>query len=359
MKKIIALGLIMLFAGVLLFAIEIDIEVPTIGGSSTYGYLDFDLALGQFKTEANDILSKVDSMNNLVKAMSNATSFAADGATTRNFFEYKMFAVAIGTMGALQSSSFNISDTADKVENSEDIYFGINAQAITVSAGINLGLLVDGLYVTGKIGSFSYSIQDFDISMFSCGLLAQYQLIESKKALLASWKGVQVGTGFIYYSSDISFNTNTSVSTRVDLQDLGGGLGNQSATLAYDPKLDTKFETKGIKIPIDVMTGVRIAILDLSFGLGVDINVWSNSDLTYKAEGPTYFTDIPSGLESNPGHVNVKGGTTGKSADFLKFKTMAGVGVSLGPVKLDIPVTYYFGTDGPGANVGVTVGLVK
>jgi len=353
MKKIIVLGFIMLFAGVSLFALEIDISPPTINAGSSCDYADaFTDVTAKFKAEARDALVKFDSMNNLVTAMSNATSFAADGATTRNFIGYKMFSVAVGTMGALQSSSFNISDTADRVENAEDLYFGINAQAVTVSVGVNLGLFVDGLYLTGKVGSFSYTIQDFDISMFSCGLLAQYQLIEPKKALLVSWKGLQAGAGFIYYSSDISYKTNASVSTSVDLD------GGESATLVYNPVLDTKFETKGIKIPIDIMTGVKIAVLDLSFGLGVDINLWSNSDLTFKAEGKTYLENTPNGVDSTAGHANVRGGTTDKSADFLKFKTMTGIGVTLGPVKLDIPMTYYFGTDGPGVNIGVTGAIV-
>ncbi|MCL2480989.1 MAG: hypothetical protein FWF38_04705 [Spirochaetaceae bacterium] len=350
-KKIIALGFVMLFAGVSLFAIDITITPPTISGG-VYDYANLDNVEKLFRDEADDALAKFDTMDNLVKAMSHATSYAADGATIRNFIGYKRFAIAVGAMGALQSSSFDISETANKVEDAQDIDFGINAQAVTVSVGVNLGFLVDGLYVSGKVGSFSFNIEDFDIGMFSCGLSAQYQLMDPKKSLLVTWKGLQVGTGFVYYKSDISFKTNASVTTpAVAINGGGGGWG----TLTYNPTLAAKFETKGIKIPVDLMTGVRLAVLDISFGLGADINIWSKSDLSYKAEGETYLTtSLP--VTATPGHAKVSGGTTGKS-DIFKFKAMSGLGLSLGPVKLDVPITYYFG-DGYGANVGVTAGVV-
>jgi len=344
-KKIIALGFVIIFSGVSLFAMEVEMTLPSISGSYDSG---IPAVKKLFEEDAVAALSRFDGMNKLVTAMSNATSYAADGATTRNFMGYKMFAVAIGTMGALQTGSFDIEDKMNKIEESQDLDFGVNAQAITVSVGANLGFLVEGLYVTGKVGSFSFNIQDFDINMFSCGLLAQYQLIDPIKTLFVTWKGLQVGTGLIYYNSKISFTTSAaSISTPVSVN-------GSSASLVYDPDLDSKFETKGIKIPIDVMTGVRLAVVDFSFGLGCDINVWSNSDLTYKADGETRLEGLA--ITTTPGRAKVSGGTTGKSADAFKFKTMTGIGLSLGPVKLDVPITYYFG-EGHGANVGVTAGI--
>ena len=350
-KRFVILGLVMLFVGVSLFAVEVDLNLPTINSlGGLYDYLDRLVELDKFEIEARNELARFDKMNDLLKAMSNASSFAADGATIRNFLGYDIFTIAIGTMGAVQNKSFDIADTLNNFEGDEDIFFGVNAQAITVSAGVNLGAFVEGLYVSAKVGTFSFSFQDFDISTFSCGISAQYQLVKEKSALAVAWKGVQVGAGIIYYTTDLSYKTDVSIDSSVSL------LGGQYATLIYEPELKMEFSAKGVKIPLEIMTGVRIAILNLSFGLGVDVNIWSDADLTYDVGGPTYLEGLPTGYTTEPGTASVKGGTLDGYADYFNFKAMAGVGLSLGPVKLDIPITYYFDTKGPGANIGVTIG---
>ncbi len=361
MKKIIVLVLVMLFGAASLFAVDIDLTMPTINASGWDYSISSVTGLSAFEdvtNRATEVLSVFDSMDDLVKGMSNASSYATDGATTRDFIGYKIFSVAVGTMLSLQSSyGDNIDDIISKVEDSEDIYFGINAQAVTVSAGVNLGFLVDGLYLSGKVGKFAYGIDDFDIDTFSFGFMANYQIIKPKSAVVVKWKGLQVGTGFIYYTSEVSFKSNTSVSQEIFITDSNTGI-EYSATAFFDPEAEAKFKTKGIKVPVELMTGIKIFVLDVSLGFGVDINAWSNSDLTYKAEGDAYLRDLPAGVASTPGYVKVSGGTTGKSADTFRFKAMAGLGLSLGPVKLDLPLTYYFDGEGTGANVGITGAVV-
>ena len=356
-KRFVVLGLVMFFAGASVFAVDVVINPPTINGDYAQ-YFDFDQAVNDFMGKAFSELDRFDKMTDLLKAMSNASSFAADGATIRNFLGYDIFTIAIGTMGAVQNKSFDIADTLNNFEGDEDIFFGVNAQAITVSAGVNLGAFVEGLYVSAKVGTFSFNISDFDISTFSCGLMAHYQLVKPKSALAVAWKGLQVGAGIIYYKSDLSYKTDASIETNyVNLESSSApGMSAGTATLVFEPELKMEFSTKGIKIPVDVMTGIRLAILDVSFGLGVDINIWSDSDLTYNVKGPAYLEGLPMGLTATPGSAKVSGGTTGGSADIFNFKAMAGLGISLGPVKLDVPLTYYFGEKGPGANLGVTIG---
>jgi len=345
MKKIIVLGLILLLTGGMLFAVDVKLDFPS------NPFVNFNNALGEFQKDANEILGKFEQMNDLVNGMANASSFAADGATMRNFIGYKKFSVAIGTMVGVQAPSYNFLDAVDNIDDANDIYAGINAQVVTVSAGVNLGFLVEGLYASAKFGKFSMSIEDFDINMYSFGLFAQYQLIESKTILMASWKGVQVGTGFVYYSGDVSYKTDVgTIETDVTL---AGGTGK----LAFDPDLEIKLATSGLKIPIEIMTGVRVAVVDISFGLGVDINVRSNVDLTFDVEGPAHITPDAGGSRID-GTASVGGGTEGGRANIFSPKLMTGVGFSLGPVKLDIPITYYFGTKGPGANIGLTGAFV-
>jgi len=104
------------------------------------------------------------------------------------------------------------------------------------------------------------------------------------------------------------------------------------------------------------MTGLRLSILDISLGVGVDINAWSDSELSIKTEGPVSIDS--SVIGARDGYAKITGGTTGGSADVFRFKAMGGLGVTLGPIKLDVPITYYFDSRGPGANVGITGAFV-
>ncbi|MCL2793175.1 MAG: hypothetical protein FWD87_08780 [Spirochaetaceae bacterium] len=357
-KRFMVLGLVMLFAVASLSAQTVDIKINNIAG------IEFDelerILVGEFTAEIRSGLEEFQRMNKLARGMSNASSFAADGATQRNFIGYRMFAIGIGGMVGVQAPSFDFVDSLEDFEGENDIFLGISAQALTVSAGVNLGFLVEGLYASAKVGKFSLNdISGFSIDTFSFGLMAHYQLIKPRSTLLASWRGVQVGTGFIYYRGDISFNATPDRITLEEVKVDVMGYGTVSADFHFYPSLDLKLATSGVKIPLEIMTGVRLAVLNLSFGLGVDINVSSNSDLTYRAGGPVDISqNYLSPQTQRAGSAHVEGGTTGGSADNFNFKLMAGVGLTLGPVRLDVPLTYYFGGDGPGANVGVTGAVV-
>ena len=352
MKKIALLGFMILFAAGSLFALNVDIDLPGLPGGSSYtGGLDAPMA--QFKAEAENILGMFDKMDNIVKGMANTGSYASDGATTRNFLGYEWFTLGVGTMGALQLPSYNpdVEEFMNNIKDGENFYFGANAQALTVSGGVNLETLLDieGLYVSGKVGTLSLNLYDFDVDTFSWGLFAQYQLVKPVSNLYIAWRGLQVGTGFVYYSSDISFSMNKVV--------IAGGVDTSAGTnrsLSLDNDMTVKASIRGIKIPLDLMTGVRLGILDISFGLGIDINAWGTSEVSYKISGPISIDVLGSSL----GHVEITGGTTGGGADVFRFKAMGGVGLTLGPVKIDFPVTYYFDSKGPGANLGVTGGFV-
>ncbi|MCL2293359.1 MAG: hypothetical protein FWC36_00600 [Spirochaetes bacterium] len=343
-KKLLVLGIAMLLAAAPVFAWDINIDLSGLPAPLAPFKSDLEAAL-----EAETIGDL--SMPRFMTGMSNASSFAADGATQRNFIGYRFFALGAGTMAGAQLPSSNMESAIDRLVEEGDIFAGTGIQALSVSLGVNLGFLVDRLYVSGKFGTFSMDFDDFNISTSSFGLFAHYQLIKPRSRLLAAWRGVQAGTGFIYYKSDVTFNFEAPpVESIIEA-------GEQYVTLFFEPDLAAKFTTYGVKVPIDIMTGVRLAIFNFSLGLGADINVTNNSSLNLSASSLIYYEASGSYSGSGTaGSVSISGGPSG-SADRFKFKAMAGVGLSLGIIRLDVPITYYFGK-GIGGNVGITGGIV-
>jgi len=366
MRKLIIAAFIVLFAAGGLFAVEVTATLPgvtylgvpvDISGLSG----DLDLAIADAATE----LQRFDKMDDLARGFSNANSYAADAATTRGFMGYKFLTIAVGTMVGFQMPSNSVdalSDTISTIENDGDAYFGAGYQALTVSVGLNAGFLMDGLYLTGKIGKFSTETDDIKYDSFVFGLLANYQLVDPFSIGILKWRGLQVGSGIVYYKTVAEMTLEVDpVATPVSIDPDGAGpVAAQATNLFLDPTIVAEITSSGFKIPVDLITGIRLFwIANLSFGLGVDMNFAGSSDIALKADGTTYVGDelTAVGAVVTPGDVKVSGGTDGDGADMFRLRAMAGIGFGLGPLKIDIPFTYYFDGTGLGTNIGLTGAL--
>ena len=341
------------------FAVDVTATLPSLfyeGDLIDVG--DFDIT--DVTAPAEENLKIFDSMNRLTQAFGNANSYAADAATTRGLMGYRFITVAAGTMIGLQfpDNDFTaIDDSLSRIEKEGDAYFGAALQGITVSVGVNAGLLVDGLYLTGKAGRFNMDTDDltFDSSVF--GLLANYQIINPRSLLGAvRWRGVQAGAGLVYYTSTSSFNV-ASETVEVTKEITHNGI-TEDATLFLDPSFKAEVTSSGFKVPLDLITGIRLLwVANLNFGVGMDLNLGSRSEVSYTADGRTYFGgDIMEvgDVTQTPGSVTIKGGTKGDGAELMRLRAMAGFGIGVGPLKIDIPFTYYFDDEGPGVNLGIT-----
>lgn len=105
-------------------------------------------------------------------------------------------------------------------------------------------------------------------------------------------------------------------------------------------------------------------MFNLNLGVGIDL-VFGNTDITAKAEGDTTIDDIKiiiDGVEqtlnstSDDGNITVDASTEGIAPSFLHPRLMLGLGTNLGPVKIDVPVYYYF--NDTGLALGITFGIV-
>ncbi len=353
MKKFLIILMILLALPSGIFAADVSATLPGLPAGYSYpagAQADLDLIAGLAELE----LAKFSGMDKAAEAFGNAASYAADGANQRNLMGYKFLSIAVGTMIGFQSPfSYvdNIKDFVSRMEKNGDLYFGAGLQAFSVSVGLNSDFFLDGLFISAKIGKFSVDTDDLKYDSFNFGLLARYQLVDSFSVGVVKWRGLQVGSGFIYYNStsDMSFK----VGEQVTPVTITPGI---NTNIVLDPSLNVKISSSGLKIPLDIMTGVRVLwITNLNFGLGADLNLASKSEIELSSRGETTLRggSIDTSLIT-PGSVNITFDESSARVDFIKLKAMLGIGFSLGPVKLDIPFTYYFDGTGFASNLGIT-----
>ncbi len=360
MKRFLIILMALLFIGSAgVFAADVTATAPTLTYNST-PVAGIDALLTPLITQAETDLSKFDNMDKAAEAFGNAASYAADGANQRGLMGYKFLTIAVGTMVGFQapgSSLDAIGDYVSQLESEGDTYFGAGLQALTLSVGLNSSFLLDGLFLSAKVGKFSVDTDDIKYDSFNFGLLANYQLVDPFSIGVIKWRGLQVGSGFIYYNStaDMTIDVPEQKSS-ITIVNPG------DATLVLDPTLNAEITSSGLKMPIDILSGIRLLwIANLNFGLGADLNLASSSEIALSADGNTYITNInpalPGTVETTPGSVKVAIDEGSGSVDFIKLRAMFGLGFALGPLKIDIPFTYYFDGTGFANNIGITGAL--
>lgn len=325
--------------------------------------------------KANDVVSKYKGMNDLSTGFGNATAYANRVGTLQGYQDYDLFAVMFGFMVGAQAPALTyaeISNSIDNLTNTGDIYFGAGA-AIGGNVGVNLGFLVKGLYGSVKFGYFPPSIANAffgdDVSVKSTlfGIGANYQLLDGIGFLggLARWRGLSVGSGLNFTSNTATVlvklnRVEQSITTVTDNN--FGGTGQTvtfDGSVYIDPSVKIGLDNFICTIPLEVSTSVQLLwILNLTAGLGVDLNM-GKSNILLSASGnnnlviSTNRSDLVQ-INSTEGTLVLDGSTKG-SPSLARARAMLGLGFNFGPVKLDIPVTYYLAS---GFDAGVSLGFV-
>lgn len=361
MKRFLIIFTILVFIGSAgVFAADVTASDLTV---SVTGFGDETVSVPvQIILDTEGELSKFDNMDKAAEAFGNAASYAADGATQRGLMGYKFLTIAVGTMVGFQApgtSLDNISDYVTQIENDGDAYFGAGLQMLTLSVGLNSSFLLDGLYLSAKVGKFAVETDDVDYDSFLFGIQANYQLMDPFSIGVIKWRGLQIGTGLIYYNSTSDMTVNVdpfSEAVNIDGDNINVG---DDATLYLDPTLNAEITSSGLKMPIDIISGIRLLwIANLNFGVGADLNLISKSSVELSAVGRTYIDDIDPAVagfvSTSDGSVNVDIDEGSGSVDFIKLRAMFGLGFAMGPLKLDIPFTYYFDGTGFANNIGIT-----
>jgi len=271
----------------------------------------------------------------------------------RGYQGYSIFSIAVGTMAAIQAPSGDpkfYEDMQDDLD-SGDLYAGVGCNPVVVQIGLNLSFLVEDLYMAFRFGKFDYEIDtgDFKIDYNSnlIGVLINYQLIKEhailSRALL--WRGISLESGLIYSNNKIAFYK--------ELDTLYSITGS-TFTADVDPSIDFMLDMTGYIIPVELYTSLRLFyVLNFGAGAGFDYAAAGKTDLSLKSSGEAVIT--AGGLEGTEGTITVDAGTNNVKPDRFRPKFMANVGLSAGPVFIDVPVTYYLDN---AFSVGITAGFV-
>jgi hypothetical protein len=304
-------------------------------------------------TEVENAIGKYDNMPLFAKGMGNANTYAASAATMRGYQGYSIFSIAVGTMAAIQAPSGDpkfYQDMQDDLDNG-DLYAGVGCNPVVVQVGLNLSFLVEDLYVAFRFGKFDYEIDagDFKIDYNSnlIGGLINYQLIKEKSILSRAllWRGISLETGCIYSNNNIAFYKKLD-----SIYSLSGS----TFTADVDPSIDIVLDMTGYIIPVELYTSLRLFyVLNFGVGVGFDYVAAGKTDLSLKSSGEAVIT--AGGLDGTKGTITVDASTNNVKPDRYRPKYMANVGLSAGPVFIDVPVTYYLDN---AFSVGVTAGVV-
>lgn len=386
-RILVVLVTVLLVAGVAAAA-EVKITAPTL----TSPYSALNTAVSNKLQELADIVeSKLNQeigafeQPAFVEGMANAGIFASHVGVMRSRPEYGLLQVGAGIVIGFQSPSanpFDVEGIGQAMGAGGDVLAGVGIQA-GGQVGLNASFLKEGLFLGLRFGRMDLtSIADrmgdalpegLSGSLSVIGLLANYQLVKPIDLMVVRWRGVMVGSGLIYQGLEVTYRPDigpVSESTKIENENLDGvGGNNDSANIALivSPDVTVGVQTGTVTIPLEVSTGVRVLVLNVSGGLGADLAFGSSklifdADATVDVEGSvTFNSGTPQNLDSlpgttiTPGSATLDAGTEG-GPSFANPKVFASIGLLLGPVSLEIPFTYYI-NEGSGFNAGITFGL--
>ena len=354
-KRLTLVLLLVFLAGTAFAQWEVKINVDP-----SYNEGSYSGAIGTIKTrlegELNDLLDNVPPVpENMVQGFADASIFASHGATQRAYGGYDFLAITAGFMLGLRLPGGFSLDDFDNPENmlnsiAEDP-FGVGIQGINVEAGLHISkfLPINRLYAAVRFGyinaNLNYEDSGIDFNTFQIGVLGRYQLVNDINLFIVKWRGITVGTGFMYQRTGFGFDV------PLGLGEIEAGSGSTALRMS-DPAAHFGMTMSTYTIPLEINTAVQLLfIFNIGIGAGVDLAFGSNDldigidSKIYRVEDGAYF-----------GYASIEGGGT-MSPNFLHPKLMASFGFKFGPVIIDIPMTYYIGQD-HGLSLGVTVGAV-
>jgi len=374
-KRLLVSLFLLFLAGMAFGADKFTVTPPTFTGSNPD---EIDIlnkeaikACNTLKDQLNkDFDFLPDSFDKLAGGFSNAFVFSSDGASQRGYEGYNAFCFTVGPMLALTKDSFkyimsifnNSDEATGSLKHILNSPFGFSAQ-ISAQFGINTSkFLLEGLYLGFMFSKFDINwinnvipISGLSFSTMSIGVNASYQLIRQKRLLagLLVWRGLNLGTGFIWQNTSLNFSPTLSID---DVPITIPGLGVISWPVNAVIRLGS--ETKTYIIPVEAMTSIRFAgFLNMALGAGVDMAFGSTN---INASGSLNVVGKPNGL---PPDVDIKDppiiklnplwGKSGPS--IFNAKILGAVGFNFGPVIIDIPLTYYVSSNG--YSIGFTLGV--
>lgn len=329
---------------------------------------------------ARENLAGFEEQKDLAQAFGNANAYSMNSATLQGFQNYSLFAVAAGLMLGVQAPSTNLSyynDIRDDIKEKGDLYAGLGIGVTFMNLGVNAKFLLPGLYLNAKYGAMNFGFNGFDMDFSVMGVGANYRLLDTKSLVgLVKWRGISIGTGFYMQSSKVSLDVvgdtirtqahmreavlagsspSDSISKGAMLDQMGYTESNPDAELTLVPSFGMGLDITTVTVPIDAVTAVSLfwGVVNLTLGAGVDLN-FGSSEVTLRGDSEVAISSDPDKVTFTPAEVAIDG-SSDNGPSMVRFRVMTGVGVGLGPVKIDVPLIYY---PASGFAAGVTAAVV-
>ena len=328
-------------------------------------------AFGQTINELNGELNKnfagLLNLDNLVQGFGTSSVFASHTATQRAYGGYKLLAVTLGSMVGLQlpgSPAEFLKEGFDfeaLLNRKGGVTLGINPQVWNIHVGFNTSFLLKDLYLGARFGVMNLDgiklNQDgttLSFNNFTLGATANYQLMRSRSLVgLITWRGINVGTGLTFQNTNLNI-TMPLDEIRQDIANVGGPFTDME--LVMDPRVAINIKVNTFTVPVEVITAIKIVFINIPFGLGFDIG-FGTSELSAGMDADINAVNSTSSnllSQDKPGSLSIGIGKE-MNPELFNFKLMTGIGFTLGPVLIDIPLTYYVANNG--FNVGMTIGV--
>jgi len=379
------LSVFLLFLAGMVFAVDVEFTAPQFYTNipeyqDIVQKLNMDL-ISEFSGYENQIRDDMaglpSSFPNLARAFANSSVFSSDGASQRGYEGFNAFSFTVGSMGALQlpKKLTLLNEIKDAIKNGEggidfdfgrenmDMRLGLDVQVFNAQLGINTSkFLLNGLYLGFKFSKFDTNwirakpLSGFSFNTMSVGINASYQLIKRKRILagLFVWRGLNIGTGFIWQNTSLGLKSSLPMDDDLLNRSIPTPIG--TLNMQLDEVFNLNIKTSTIIIPVEAMTSIRLGFLNLALGAGVDIALGASNIKAHGSFDVIDHSGLPPGIELMDGTPSLKYSLGGKSSpSFLNVKAMGAVGINIGPVLFDIPVTYYFLDNG--YSLGFTLGF--
>jgi len=381
------IALAVTFSGFSQTTISITGGAPQVDDPTLQGELDsaINLMVNGLNDSFSEFLPENFTVEGLLKGFGEASVYASHGATMWAYGDYKSWSISFGSTiglrlpdGATQKlfssirsgEEFNWETLKDYVGDNPTV--GFIPQALNLNIGFRpsnfIKIIPKNLFLGVRLGYFGtpaggleipFSMKEgenqninIDYNAFVLGVTANYQLIPTVSLAggLFRWRGLNIGSGFIYSSTKLDFTMPLGKIRSEEIGSTGSNL-----YLVVDPKANLKLEVTSFTVPVEISTGISVLIFNIPIGFGFDMG-FGKTSISSGMRGDMYFDGtLPGGInQTGSGYLSIN--LNGSSPiDLFNFKLMTGLGITiLDVVVIDVPITYYFND---GFNVGFTIGI--
>lgn len=246
--------------------VDVTLSADGRAAATQLGYSETGFA-DAIKSKVNDAY-QTNNVQQFLRSFTDATGFSQRGLGVDYVSVPNSYIIGIAANAAVAS---------DKIVNADDRPTAGGA-AVNFGAmiGMNLGSLDLPRWTIYANGFYqSASTDRLSGTLLSVGAHAQVKLLEAEEgggsATVVRWIGLDVTSGIEYTRWSLGANDN-GIKNDFTVGAAAGGSGSETLSLLAKGAFD--LETNAVTIPVEVTTGLRIALLASVFiGAGVDFTV--------------------------------------------------------------------------------------